>query len=80
MISKGRNILQVQIDDTAIVLDRLLSEVPRQIKTSFKELGKIIDKEVVDMPYEENLTYCNLHSSTIATPVPHHRSLKPQRP
>lgn len=53
MISKGRNILQAQIDDTAIVLDRLLSEVPIQIKASFKELGKIIDEEVVGMPYEE---------------------------
>lgn len=53
MISKGRNILQAQIDDTAIVLDRLLSEVPRQIKASFKELEKIIDEEVVGMPYEE---------------------------
>lgn len=53
MISKGRNILQAQIDDTAIVLDRLLSEVSRQIKASFKELEKVIDEEVVDMPYEE---------------------------
>ena len=32
--------MQAQIDDTAIVLDRLLSEVPRQIKASFKELEK----------------------------------------
>lgn len=53
MISKGRNIFQAHIDDTAIVLDRLLSEVPRQIKASFKEFGKIIGKEVVGMPYEE---------------------------
>ena len=53
MISKGRNIFQAHIDDTAIVLDRLLSEVPRQIKASFKELEKVIDEEVVDMPYEE---------------------------
>lgn len=60
MISKGRNILQAQIDDTAIVLDRLLSEVPRQIKASFKELEKIIDEEVVDMPYEEA---CSVKSS-----------------
>lgn len=45
--------MQVRIDTTAIVLERLLAEVPRQIKDSFKELEKMIDEDVVDMPYEE---------------------------
>ena len=56
MISKGRNILQAQIDDTAIVLDRLLSEVPKQIKASFKELEKEIDEAGVGLSHEEAYT------------------------
>lgn len=56
MISKGRNILQAQIDDTTIVLDRLLSEVPKQIKASFKELEKEIDEAGVGLSHEEAYT------------------------
>lgn len=56
MISKGRNILQAQIDDTAIVLDRLLSEVPKQIIASFKELEKEIDEAGVGLSHEEAYT------------------------
>lgn len=56
MISKGRNLLQAQIDDAAIVLDRLLSEVPRQIKALFKELEKEIDGAGVGLPDEEAYT------------------------
>ncbi len=53
MISKGRNALQVYIDETAMVLERLLTEVPLQIKSSFRELEKIIEAETAGLPYEE---------------------------
>ena len=53
MIAKGRNDLQVHIDEYAIVLERLLSEVPEQIKSSFCELEQEIDKTADDLPVEE---------------------------
>lgn len=43
------------------------------------DLQAHIDEEVIDMPYEENLTYCNLHSSTMTPLVPHHKSLNSLR-
>lgn len=53
MIAKGRNGLQAHIDEYAIVLERLLSEVPKQITASFKELEQEIDKTSADLPCEE---------------------------
>lgn len=56
MIAKGKNDLQAHIDEYAIVLERLLSEVPEQIKSSFYELEQEIDKTVDDLPDEEACT------------------------
>lgn len=53
MIAHGRNALQVYIDETAMVLERILTEVPLQIKSSFRELERIIEKETAGLPYEE---------------------------
>ena len=56
MIAKGKNDLQAHIDEYAIVLERLLSEVPEQTKSSFCELEQEIDKTVDDLPDEEACT------------------------
>lgn len=56
MIAKGRNDLQAYIDEYAIVLERLLVEVPEQIKSSFRELEQEIDKTAADLPREEACT------------------------
>lgn len=53
MIAHGRNALQVYIDETAMVLERILTGVPLQIKSSFRELEKIIEEETAGLPYEE---------------------------
>ena len=53
MIAHGRNALQVYIDETAMVLERILTEVPLQIKSSFRELETIIEEETAELPYEE---------------------------
>ena len=56
MIAKGKNDLQAHIDEYAIVLERLLVEVPEQIKSSFCELEQEIDKTAADLPSEEACT------------------------
>ncbi|MCM1223154.1 MAG: hypothetical protein NC548_52755 [Lachnospiraceae bacterium] len=56
MIAKGRNDLQMHIDEYAIVLERLLFEVPKQIKSSFSELKKEIEGTAVSLPPEEAYT------------------------
>lgn len=56
MIARGRNSLQAHIDEYAIVLERLLSEVPKQIKSSFRELEQEIDKAADDLPCKEACT------------------------
>ncbi len=53
MIAHGRNTLQAHIDEYAIVLERLLSEVPKQITSLFCELEEEIDKTAADLPDEE---------------------------
>lgn len=53
MISYGRSDLQSYIEEYAIVLERLLQEVPRQIKLSFCELEKEIEENVIDLSDEE---------------------------
>ncbi len=59
MIARGRNALQAHIDEYARVLERLLSEVPEQIKSSFCKLEQEIDKTTADLPYEEAYTIKN---------------------
>lgn len=56
MIAKGKNALQAHIDEYAIVLERLLFEVPEQIKSSFYELEQEIDKTTDGLPNEEACT------------------------
>ena len=56
MIARGRNSLQAHIDEYAIVLERLLFEVPEQIKSSFCELEQEIDKTTGGLPDEETCT------------------------
>lgn len=56
MIAHGRNTLQAHIDEYAIVLERLLFEVPKQIKSSFSELKKEIEGTAVSLPPEEAYT------------------------
>lgn len=56
MVAKGRNDLQMHIDEYAIVLERLLFEVPKQINSSFSELKKEIEGTAVGLPLEEAYT------------------------
>ena len=69
--------------------DAELVEVPNQVITLFpatQEVAGILtaaDKTKIDKYYlinEKNLTHSNLHRSTIASTVPHHRPLNTTRP
>ena len=53
MFAKGRNEVQVYIDESAIVLERLLVDVPQLIKDEFAQFDNDIDRQVEGLDQEE---------------------------
>jgi len=65
MIARGRNSLQAHNDEYAIVLERLFSEVPEQIKSSFCELEQEIDKTAADFPSARSIFKSQIDSDML---------------
>ena len=54
MFAKGRNMMQAHIDETAIVLERLLFEVPQQIEVAFQSLEQKISNEAMAVAEDDS--------------------------
>ena len=63
MFAKGRNMMQAHIDETAIVLERLLFEVPQQIEAAFQNLEQKISNEAMAIAEGDSAVFHSIQST-----------------